>query len=69
MPNHFHLYVTQLVEGGISKFMQRLQTAYTMYFNGKHERASALLQGTFKANHVGRDEYAKSVLIHTPQSR
>lgn len=59
MPNHFHLYATPLVEGGISKFMQRLQTAYTMYFNEKHERSGSLFQGTFKAEHVGNDQYAK----------
>ena len=59
MPNHFHLYVTPLVEGGISRFMHRLQTAYTMYFNENHERSGSLFQGTFKAQHVDRDEYAK----------
>lgn len=59
MPNHFHLYLTPLVDGGISKFMQRLQTAYTMYFNEKHERSGALFQGTFKASHVEGDAYAK----------
>jgi putative transposase len=59
MPNHFHLYATPLVESGLSKFMHRLQTAYTMYFNQRHERTGALLQGTFKANHVEREEYAK----------
>ena len=59
MPNHFHLYLTPLAEKGISKFMQRLQTAYTMYFNEKHERTGALFQGTFKAEHVDKDAYAK----------
>ena len=59
MPNHFHLYVTPMARGGVSKFMQRLQTAYTMYFNEKHRRVGALFQGTFKAEHVARDQYAK----------
>jgi putative transposase len=59
MPNHFHLYVTPLVDNGISKFMQRLQTAYTMYFNEKHRRSGALFQGTFKAQHIDTDAYAK----------
>lgn len=59
MPNHFHLYATPLVEQGISKFMQRLQTGYTMYFNQKHERSGALFQGTFKAQHANSDRYAK----------
>jgi putative transposase len=59
MPNHFHLYVTPVADDGISKFMQRLQTAYTMYFNEKYERSGALFQGTFKAEHVDNDIYAK----------
>lgn len=59
MPNHFHLYLTPLQEGGISKFMQRLQTAYTMFFNEKHDRSGALFQGTFKAEHIDHDAYAR----------
>jgi len=59
MPNHFHLYVTPLAEDGVSKFMQRVQTAYTMYFNKKHERSGALFQGTFKSQHVEREGHAK----------
>jgi len=59
MPNHFHLYATPVAEGGVSKFMQRLQTAYTMHFNEKHERSGSLFQGTFKAEHVDNDRYAK----------
>lgn len=30
-----------------------------MYFNKKHKRSGALLQGTFKAQHVDTDPYAK----------
>ncbi|MHB1086413.1 MAG: transposase [Minisyncoccota bacterium] len=59
MPNHFHLYMTPLAESGISRFMQRLQTAYTMFFNREHERSGSLFQGTFKAQHVTREEHAK----------
>ena len=59
MPNHFHLLVTPLVENGISKFMQRLQTAYTMYINARYERSGALFQGTFKAQHAYSDVHAK----------
>jgi putative transposase len=59
MPNHFHLYVTPLVEGGVSKFMQRLETAYTKYFNEKHRRTGALFGGTFKSEHMDSDRRAK----------
>ena len=59
MPNHFHILATPLVEGGIAKFMQRLQTAYTMYFNEKHKRSGSLFQGTYKARHADNDNYLK----------
>ena len=64
MPNHFHILVTPLVDGGVSKFMQRLQTAYTMYFNEKHKRSGSLLQGTYKAQHVDKDQYLKYLFAY-----
>ncbi len=59
MPNHLHMLLTPLVDGGISKYLQRVQTAYTMYFNIKHRRSGALFQGTFKAEHADTDEYLR----------
>lgn len=61
MPNHFHLLITPLVEGGISKFMLKLETAYSMYFNGKNERSGALFQGVFKSQHLDNDEYLRYI--------
>lgn len=57
MPNHFHLLVRARQDNGISKFMQKVTTGYTMYFNKKYERTGALFQGTFKATHVNDDRY------------
>lgn len=51
-PNHFHLLITPKVEGGIERFMQRLGTGYTMYFNNKCKRSGSLFQGKFQAVHV-----------------
>lgn len=48
MPNHYHLIVRQLKDGGIIKFMQKLGTGYTMSFNKKYKRIGPLFQGTFK---------------------
>jgi putative transposase len=56
-PNHFHLLLKQVSEKGIEKYMQRLGTGYTMYFNHKYERTGSLFQGTFKAVHVDSNEY------------
>jgi len=57
MPNHFHLLVTPLVEGGISKLMLKLQTGYSMYFNTKNERSGSLFQGPFRSTHADSDKY------------
>ena len=59
MPNHFHLLVKETSENGITEFMRRLTTAYTMYFNKKYKRVGPLFQGTFKAEHVDEDRYLK----------
>lgn len=48
MPKAFHIVMASAVEGGIAKFMQRLQTAYTMYFNYKHVRKGRLLQSSYR---------------------
>lgn len=49
MPNHFHLFLREKVDGGIVTFMQKLGTGYTMYFNQKYRRVGGLFQGRFKA--------------------
>ena len=59
MPNHFHLLVTEKEEGGISKYMQKLSTAYSMYFNKKYKRTGSLFEGKFKSQHVDTDRYLK----------
>jgi len=52
LPNHFHLVLKQESKDGISKFMQKLGTSYTMYFNQKYKRSGSLFQGKFKANMI-----------------
>ena len=59
MPNHFHVLVKEITQNGLSTFMKKLATGYSMYFNKKHERVGPLLQGRFKAEHVIRDEHLK----------
>src|SRR3972149_7368920 len=48
MPNHVHLLLKQGSEKSVSKFMQTLNTAYTMYFNTRHSRTGHLFEGPFK---------------------
>jgi putative transposase len=64
MSNHFHILVKETQEGGISSFMEKLQTGYSMYFNKKNQRVGPLFQGRFKAEHVDRDEYLKYLFAY-----
>ena len=56
-PNHYHFIITPVVEKGIERFMQRLGTGYTMYFNNKYKRTGSLFSGKFKSIHVGDNNY------------
>ena len=62
MPNHFHMLLQELTAGGISKFMQKLSTGYTMYFNEKNNRSGALFQGRFKSKFVDSELYLLKVI-------
>jgi len=61
-PNHFHFVLKQLVDGGVSKFMQKLQAGYTNYFNAKHTRTGALFQGTFKSQIIQNENYFNKII-------
>lgn len=63
MTNHIHLLLQEKTEGGISLFMQKLGTAYTMYFNKKNQRTGNLFMRPFRSRHVGQDEYFQQ-LVH-----
>jgi len=56
MVNHVHLLI-ETPGGNLGKFMHRLQTAYTVYYNMRHGRAGHLFQGRYKAILVEGDEY------------
>lgn len=62
MSNHFHLILRQKAERGIIRFMQKLGTGYSMYFNGKYKRVGALFQGRFKAIRV----YSQAHFLYLP---
>lgn len=64
MPNHFHLLVKETSENGITEFMRKLTTAYSMYFNKTHDRVGPLFQGTFKAEHIDKDEHLKYLFAY-----
>lgn len=59
MPNHFHILAHEKMENGISTYMRKLLTAYSMYFNKKYKRTGKLYEGVFKSIHASKDTYLK----------
>ncbi len=62
MPNHYHFMLASLIDGGISKYMQKLGNAYTKYFNAKHERNGHLFQGPFQSIGINETIYLVTLL-------
>lgn len=56
MPNHFHLFVKQVRDNGISEFMRKFIHSYTKYRNVKYKRQGPVLNGVFKAVTIETDE-------------
>ena len=56
-PNHYHFILEQVAEKGVEKFMHRLGTGHTNYFNTKQHRSGSLFQGRFKSIHISNNEY------------
>ena len=67
-PNHFHIFLKQLVDGGIAKYMQKTLGGYTYYFNQKHQRSGSLFQGTFKSKLVTNENYLRKIFAYTNQN-
>lgn len=61
MNNHFHILVKEKTDNGISTFMHKLATAYTMYFNKINDRKGRLFETNFQVKHIDSDEYLKYV--------
>lgn len=63
-PNHIHLLLRQKIDGGISRFMHRIGSGYTRYFNEKYDRSGSLFQGQFKAEHIGDGDHLTYVTTY-----
>ena len=62
MPNHFHIALQEKTEGGTYKFMLKLCTAYSMYYNYKYDHPGTIFQGQYKSKHVDTDEYFRYLI-------
>lgn len=64
MPNHIHLLVRQLIDGGISKFMRKIGAGYGIYYNNKYKRSGHVFQGKYRAVHVKNDQQLQTTFVY-----
>ena len=57
MPNHFHLLMQEIKEGGIAKFMQRLCGSMSTAYNHKYKEKGSLFQGGYKGKTINDESH------------
>ncbi len=57
MGNHYHLLLSERMEGGLTKFIRKLNVGYANYFNEKYDRSGSLFQGRTKKVHIDTDAH------------
>lgn len=62
MKNHYHLLLSERVEGGISLFLRKLNVGYAKSFNEKYKRVGTLFQGRTKKILIERDAHFLYIL-------
>ncbi|OGG73186.1 hypothetical protein A3A38_04780 [Candidatus Kaiserbacteria bacterium RIFCSPLOWO2_01_FULL_53_17] len=62
MKNHYHLLLSEKLEGGLSLFMRKLNVGYANYFNERYKRSGTLFQGRTKKKHIDSDAYFLHIL-------
>ena len=64
MPNHFHLLLQEIREGGISSFMKKLSQSMTNYHNEKYDQKGSIFQGSYRGKTIDSDEYLRYVAAY-----
>ena len=63
MPNHYHLIIREIVQGGIPLFMTKMG-GYSTYFNKQNKRVGPLFQSRYKAVRVTDNIQLGNVFVY-----
>jgi len=63
MDNHFHLLLSQKVDGGITKYMRKIG-GYSYYFNKKYDRTGTLFEGRYKIKRIKSDTQLENNFVY-----
>lgn len=64
MPNHAHLMLEEIRDGGVSMFMKKLAQSMTNHFNQKYKQKGSLFQGAYKSRTIQDDTYLRYVAAY-----
>lgn len=62
MRNHFHLLLSERVEGGITRFLMKVNVGYAKYFNARYQRLGTLFSGRTKKVRIERQAHFLYIL-------
>ncbi len=62
MKNHYHLLLSEKVDGGITLFLRKLNVGYAKYFNERYKRIGTLFQGRTKKISIEHDAHLLYIL-------
>ncbi|MEK7503724.1 MAG: transposase [Patescibacteria group bacterium] len=64
MPNHYHLFSSLIIDGGLIKFHKKFGGGFANFFNTKYKRSGALFQGRYKKVRVVDDVQALQLICY-----
>ena len=62
MGNHYHLLLSERIEGGLVQFLRKLNIGYAKYFNERYDRTGTLFQGRTKKLLIDNDAHLLHIL-------
>ncbi len=64
MPNHYHLFSSPILGGGLAKFHKKFGGGFAKFFNTKYQRSGALFQGKYKKVRVVDDNQMAQLVCY-----
>lgn len=64
VPNHFHLLLKEICQGGISKFMQKIGNGFSKYSNLKYQNVGRIFQGPYKIKLIKEQRYFDYLMVY-----
>ncbi|MBI4088456.1 transposase [Candidatus Kaiserbacteria bacterium] len=61
MPNHMHLLLREIRDGGVSSFMQKVGQSMTNHYNEKYTEHGSIFQGAYRSRTIETDRYLQYV--------